>query len=74
MAETAQNRLSDIILTAHNLACERGEQELAGLLREALLIEATAWGQGSVDRRDNVDNVEEALTRHQEAFSAEATI
>lgn len=61
-------RLSDNIIEAHRLACERGNQLLAHLLREAMVIEATSFGHGRPDRRRDADHVVGALDRHRVTF------
>ena len=66
-------RLSDNIVEAHRAACERGNQILAHLLREAMVIEATSFGHGRTDRRHDAEPVIDALDRHRLTFEREAS-
>lgn len=68
-----RRRLSDNIVEAHRLACERGNQPLAHLLREAMVVEATSFGHGRPDRRRDAESVVDALDRHRLAFERKAS-
>jgi|TARA_B100000315_G_scaffold227100_1_gene234580 hypothetical protein len=61
-------RLSDKIIDAHQLACERGRREIADALREALEIELSAIGGDKIERRSETEMIEAAFDLHEKAF------
>ncbi len=66
---TDGRRLSDAIVTAHEVACEEGKKEIASLLIEALEMDLSAIGGRQVrEHRNQVDYVEQAFVRHEKTF------
>ena len=61
-------RLSDAILTAHEIACGENKKQIAIHLFEALELELTRIGGENEDRRENVKMVEDAFDLHEKAF------
>ena len=61
-------RLSDMIIDAHRLACERSQREIAAALREALEIELSAIGGGKIERRSETEMIEAAFDLHEKTF------
>jgi hypothetical protein len=61
-------RLSDAIITGHQIACEESKKEIALLLIEALEMELTRIGGTKVDRRHETDLIEKAFDLHEKAF------
>ena len=58
-------RLSDAILSAHEIACGEDKKQIASLLFEALELELTRIGGENADRRTDVKIVEDAFDLHE---------
>lgn len=65
-----RRRLSDKIIDAHEVACQKGRMEVADVLLQALELELSAIGGRHVDNRSDMAALEEAYARHQAAKQA----
>ncbi len=63
-------RLSDKIIDAHRLACERGQREIAEALREALERDLSTIGGDKIERRSEIDAIKEAFDQHEKSFGS----
>lgn len=66
-------RLSDAIVTAHEIACSEDKKQIATFLFEALELELTRIGGETQDRRDDVKNIEDAFDLHEKTFGPVST-
>lgn len=61
-------RLSDAILTAHQVACDEDKKDIARLLMESLELELTRIGGDQEDRREATEAMESAFDLHEKTF------
>ncbi len=63
-----QRRLSDKIISAHELACQLGKLEVADILLQALKVDLSAIGGGQKEHRQATELLEQVFERHQKAM------
>lgn len=65
---TEERRLSDAIVSAHEVACDEGKEGIADLLLEALELDLSAIGGDRQEHRADVDYIEKAFANHEKVF------
>ncbi len=63
-----QRRLSDKIISAHELACQLGKLEVADILLQALEVDLSAIGGGQKEHRQATELLEQVFERHQKVM------
>ncbi len=61
-------RLSDKIISAHELACKENNRPIAELLMEALQIDQSAIGGEKEEHRGSLELIEAAFELHARTF------